>query len=193
MTVRRVLVFVAVLGALAALLLGLLVVPRAPGSLDTWATDRTGELSERLLDVLVLPTEPYLVIPAIALIAGAAWYLRRREDVILAVAAPVLAVALNTWVLKPIFGRWKDGGLAYPSGHTVSLAAVLVVLMLLARPKVLTAIAAILLLGCATIGLVGLGYHYLTDVAGGVCFATAVVTGLRAVLIPRRVPAPSTG
>jgi membrane-associated phospholipid phosphatase len=69
---------------------------------------------------------------------------------------------------------------------------VLVVLVLLARPKVLTVVLGVVLLCCAAIGMIGLGYHYLTDIVGGTFFATAVVTGLRAVT-PRRVPAPSAG
>ncbi|GAA3531781.1 phosphatase PAP2 family protein [Amycolatopsis ultiminotia] len=193
MTARRALALVAALCALATLVLGLVVANRAPGALDTRATDVTGRLSRPLLDVLVLPTEPYLLIPAIALVAGACLFRHRRRDALLAVAGPALAVALNTWVLKPLFGRMKDATLAYPSGHTVSLVTVLVVLVLLARPKLVTTLVAVFLLCCATIGLVGLGYHYLTDVAGGVCFATFVVTGMRAALTPRLAPAPSTG
>ncbi|MBB4684705.1 phosphatase PAP2 family protein [Amycolatopsis jiangsuensis] len=193
MTARRALALVAALFALGTLVLGLLVAQRGPGALDMWATEVTGRLSETLLDVLLLPTEPYVLVPAIALIAGSCLYLRRRGDALLAVAGPVLAVSLNTWVLKPLFGRWKDGGLAYPSGHTVSLVSVLVLLVLLARPKVGAALAAVVLLGCATVGLVGAGYHYLTDVAGGGCFATFVVTGMGAVRTPRPVPTPSTG
>ncbi|MEW2504284.1 MULTISPECIES: phosphatase PAP2 family protein [unclassified Amycolatopsis] len=189
----RVLGLVAVLCALATVALGLgYAGGHSPGALDTWAAQAIAGLGPTTLNVLVLPTEPYVLIPAIAVIAGVCLYLRRRTDALLAVAGPALAVALNTWVLKPLFDRWKNDILVYPSGHTVSLVTVLVVLVLLARPKVLTVVLGVVLLCCAAIGMIGLGYHYLTDIVGGTFFATAVVTGLRAVT-PRRVPAPSAG
>ncbi|WP_033291631.1 phosphatase PAP2 family protein [Amycolatopsis jejuensis] len=193
MTARRALALFAALCALAALVLGLLVSARAPGSLDLRATHATTDLSTRLLDALVLPTEPYVLVPAIALIAGVLWYLRRRRDALLAVAAPLVAAVLNTWVLKPAFGRWKGGSLAYPSGHTVTLVTVLVVVVLVVRPKVLAFVIGAVLLACATVGMIGLGYHYLTDIVGGACFAAAVVTGLQAALSPRPGPELSTG
>ncbi|WP_432852104.1 phosphatase PAP2 family protein [Amycolatopsis sp. CA-161197] len=189
----RVLGLVAVLCALATVALGLgYAGGHSPGALDTWAAQAIAGLGPTTLNVLVLPTEPYVLIPAIAVIAGVCLYLRRRTDALLAVAGPALAVALNTWVLKPLFDRWKNDILVYPSGHTVSLVTVLVMLVLLARPKVLTVVLGVVLLCCAAIGMIGLGYHYLTDIVGGTFFATAVVTGLRAVT-PRRVPAPSAG
>ncbi|WIX78187.1 phosphatase PAP2 family protein [Amycolatopsis carbonis] len=189
----RVLALVAVLCALATVALGLAYAGgHSPGALDAWAAQAIAGLGHTTLNVLVLPTEPYVLIPAIVVIAGTCLYLRRRTDALLAAAGPALAVALNTWVLKPLFDRWKNDILVYPSGHTVSLVTVLVVLVLLARPKVVTVVLGVVLLCCAAIGMIGLGYHYLTDIVGGTFFATAVVTGLRAVT-PRRVPAPSAG
>ncbi|MEV4597567.1 phosphatase PAP2 family protein [Amycolatopsis sp. NPDC049253] len=193
MNASRLLALVAVLCALATAALGLgFAGGHAPGALDAWAAGAIAGIGRGTLDVLVLPTEPYVLIPAIVVIAGTCLYLRRRTDALLAVAGPALAVALNTWVLKPLFDRWKNDILVYPSGHTVSLVTVLVVLVLLARPKVVTVVLGVVLLCCAAIGMIGLGYHYLTDIVGGTFFATAVVTGLRAVT-PRRVPAPSAG
>ncbi|WP_326833854.1 phosphatase PAP2 family protein [Amycolatopsis rhabdoformis] len=189
----RILALVAVLCVVATVALGLVYAGgHSPGALDSWAEHAISGLGRTTLDVLVLPTEPFVLIPAIAIIAGVCAYRRRWPDAALAVAGPALALGLNTWVLKPLFDRWKEGILVYPSGHTVSLVTVLVVLVLLARPKVLTVVVGVVLLCCAAIGMIGLGYHYLTDIVGGAFFATAVVTGLRAVT-PRRVPAPSAG
>jgi membrane-associated phospholipid phosphatase len=191
---RRILTVVALACALAALALGLVFAGgRSPSALDSAAASGISGLGHGLLDALVLPTEPYVLLPAIAVIAGICLYRRRKTDALLAVAGPAVAVALNTWVLKPLFDRWKDGTLVYPSGHTVSLVTVLVVLVLLARWKTAAAVLGVVLLGCAAVGMIGLGYHYLTDIAGGTFFGTAVVTGLRAAVTPRRAPVPSDG
>ncbi|MGW4486096.1 phosphatase PAP2 family protein [Amycolatopsis sp. NPDC004368] len=190
---NRILALVAVLCVVATVALGLVYAGgHSPGALDAWAANVIAGLGRGLLDVLVLPTEPYVLVPAIAVIAGICAYRRRWPDAALAVMGPVLAVVLNTWVLKPLFDRWKERILVYPSGHTVSLVTVLAVVVALASRKVLVAVVGVVLLCCAAIGMIGLGYHYLTDIAGGTFFATAVVTGLRAVT-PRRVPAPSAG
>lgn len=192
-TARRTLALFAALCALATLVLGLLVAPYAPGTVDQWADRSASRLSPGLLNTLVLPTEPYVLIPAVVVIAGICLYQRSRRDALLAVAGPFLAIALNSWALKPVFDRWKEGTLVYPSGHTVSLVAVLTVVVLLVRFKAIAVAVGAVLVACAAVGMIGLGYHYLTDIAGGVCFAAAVVTALRAALSPRRAPEPSTG
>ena len=152
-----------------------------------------------LLRLLVLPTEAYVLIPVALLAAILCLLGRRRLEAALTVTGPLVAIAANTWVLKPLFGRWKNTYLAYPSGHTVALVAVLTVLVLLARPGVATAVISIVgavVLGAVTIGMIGLGYHYLTDVAGGTLFAVAAVCGTWALLTwaaRRRAPVPSDG
>ncbi|MBN9740250.1 hypothetical protein DMP23_03875 [Amycolatopsis sp. A1MSW2902] len=192
-TARRTLALFAALCALATLVLGLLVAPYAPGTVDQWTERHASTLSPALLNTLVLPTEPYVLIPAVVVIAGICLYQRNRLDALLAVAGPLVAIALNSWALKPAFDRWKGGTLAYPSGHTVSLLAVLTVIVLLVRFKAVAVAVGAVLVCCAAIGMIGLGYHYLTDIVGGVCFAPAVVTALRAALSPRRAREPSTG
>jgi membrane-associated phospholipid phosphatase len=64
------------------------------------------------------------------------------------------------------------------------------VLVLVTRKAYVVVLAALALLAAAA-GLVGMGYHYLTDVAGGTLFAIAVV--LVTWSAPRPAPAPSTG
>lgn len=132
-------------------------------------------------EVLVLPTEPYVLLPALALLAAWCLYESRPWDAMFVVLAPALALAANTWVLKPLFDRWKNDTLVYPSGHTVSLVATLVVVFVLVhgRARAITAAVGAALLASATIGMVGLGYHYVTDIVGGTFFAVFAVLALR--------------
>lgn len=135
-----------------------------------------------LLRFLVSPTQLYLLVPVIMLTVAICLLGHRHLDALLAASGPPLAVAVNTWVLKPLFGRHLDDYLAYPSGHTISLVAALVVLILLARPGVATTVITSIstaLLTATTIGMVGLGYHYFIDIVGGALFAIAVVLALR--------------
>jgi membrane-associated phospholipid phosphatase len=188
--VRTIRVPAAICGLLA-LLLGLpFAGGTTPGSVDSAAAGAVAHLSPGVLRALVFPTEPYVVLAlglfAVALCLRAG----RRVDAGLALAAPLLAILLTSWLLKPLYDRWKNDILVYPSGHTVSLVAVLTVLVLVTRRAIVVVLAVLALLA-ATAGLVGLGYHYLTDVAGGTLFAVAVV--LLTWSVPRREPAPSTG
>ncbi|WP_409493308.1 phosphatase PAP2 family protein [Amycolatopsis sp. cmx-11-12] len=186
--------------AVVMVVLGLLVSGEGlsgPDALaDEWVRRTFGE---DLLRLLVLPTEAYVLIPVAVLTAALCLLGRRRPEAALTIVGPLIAILANTWVLKPLFGRWKNTWLAYPSGHTVALVAVLTVLVLLARPGVATAVISIVgavVLGGVTIGMIGLGYHYLTDVVGGTLFAIAVVCATRVLLswaARRRVPVPSDG
>ncbi|SFQ60153.1 hypothetical protein SAMN05421810_110146 [Amycolatopsis arida] len=134
-----------------------------------------------LLRLLVVPTEPPVLLVAVAAIVLLCALDRWWSGAALALAGPALAVAANTWVLKPAFGRHYADHLAYPSGHTVALVSVLTVLAVLARPgRARRAVvgAGVVLTVAAGGGMVGLHYHYATDVLGGAAFAVAVVLGL---------------
>jgi len=182
------------LSAVCALLALALGIPftgtRTPTALDTAAADAVANLSPGLLDVLVLPTEPYVLLPALALAVLYCLRKGRHTDAARVAAAPAIAIVLTEWVLKPAYDRWKNDTLVYPSGHTVSLVATLTVLVLLTRKLITLVIADVLVLAAAT-GMVGLGYHYLTDVIGGALFGAAVA--LLTWSVPRRAPAPSAG
>jgi membrane-associated phospholipid phosphatase len=176
---------------LLAVLLGLpFAGGTAPGAVDATVAGWTAHLSPGVLRALVFPTEPYVVIALGVLAAVLCLRAGRRADAAFALGAPLLAVLLTSLLLKPLYDRWKNDTLVYPSGHTVSLVAVLTVLVLVTRRVFVLVLSALALLA-ATAGLVGLGYHYLTDVAGGTLFAVAVV--LLTWSVPRRAPAPSTG
>lgn len=143
-----------------------------------------------LLEIMVQPTEPYVLLPAIALLTAWCAGKRRWDGVLLCLAGSLLPVAVNTWLLKPLFDRPLHDYLAYPSGHTVSLVAVLTVVVLLAK-RMLVAVLAGVVTVIAGVALVGLGYHYPVDVAGGACFAVAMVLTIARAL--RLVPVPSAG
>ncbi|MEU6645478.1 phosphatase PAP2 family protein [Saccharomonospora sp. NPDC046836] len=186
---------------LAALCLLLAIVPgllfageRTPTALDRAAANAVEALSggdRGLLTVQVLPSEPAVVVSAIAVIVLVALVRRRWDAAALAAAAPALAVTVNTWVLKPLFRRYYDDHLAYPSGHTVGLVSVLTVLTLLSRPGAVrltvAGVSAVLTL-LAGAGMIGLNYHYGTDIAGGAAYAIALTAAVAAVvgrLLPR--------
>jgi membrane-associated phospholipid phosphatase len=141
-----------------------------------------------VLRALVLPTEPYVLLPVLALLIAWCLYRKRHQEAWLVALGPAIAVAANTWLLKPLFDRWKGGTLVYPSGHTVSMVATVVVVFLLTRglARAITVIAGVILLISVTIGMMGLGYHYLTDIIGGALFAVAAVLVAHGLLM--RVP-----
>ena len=179
---------VAVVCVLAALALGLAFAgDREPHGVDAAARSAVAGLPPGMLRALVLPTEPYVLLPVTALLV--VWCLRasRPWDALFAVLAPAIAVAVNTWLLKPLFDRWKGDTLVYPSGHTVSMVATLVVVLVLVhgRARALTAVVGTVLLVGGTIGMIGLGYHYLTDVIGGTFFAVFAVLATRGALSRR--------
>lgn len=147
-----------------------------------------------LLELFVRPTEPSVLLPLIALMTLLCALRRAWRAVLLCVAGTALPMALNSWVLKPLFDRRLKDYLAYPSGHTVGLVAALTVLVLLARPgtgRLVAIVIAVCVTVVAGIGLVGLGFHYPADVAGGALFALATVSALSLALSPALSPARS--
>jgi membrane-associated phospholipid phosphatase len=91
----------------------------------------------------------------------------------LIVVLPLVAVAASS-VLKPVFGRMKEQGLAYPSGHTTVMVVLLGVLILAVgiRRWLIWAAAAF-----AVLGILGqsVTYHYFTDGVGSVLLGTSLV------------------
>ena len=96
------------------------------------------------------------------------------------ILAPYLGAQV-AGVLKPLFGRIKGEGLAYPSGHTTVMVVVLGMLILAAgiRRWLVWAVAAFL-----TLGIVGqaVTYHYFTDTLGAILLGTSLVCLTAAVL-----------
>jgi len=120
--------------------------------------------------------------------ALAAWRRGDRWATLLSVVAPALAVAIVDVVAKPLVGRHHGTALAFPSGHaTLATAAATLVLVLLNRwygwRRALRWLPAVAVLPLAAGGgVVRLGWHYPTDVVGGVAFGSAVVVALAAAI-----------
>ncbi len=120
-----------------------------------------------------------------ALVAAAvmtAIYRRLWLLVPLTLVVPYLAVH-SAEFLKPVFGRMKEEALAYPSGHTTFLIAVLGMLILAAGVRRWLVTAAIVI---AVLGILGqaVSYHYFTDAVGGLLLSTSLVC-LAAVVLRR--------
>lgn len=185
---------IAVVCAVLTVAFGLLVVgDHGPSGIDETAQSAITGWPHGVLRALVLPTEPYVLLPALALLVAWCLYTSRRWDALFVALGPSIAVAANTWLLKPLFDRWKGDTLVYPSGHTVSMVATLVVVFVLVhgQARTITVIVGAVLLVCVTIGMIGLGYHYVTDIVGGTFFAVFAVLAIRG-LLTRRAPRPET-
>jgi len=173
--------------ALAAmLLLGFAV---GPGStpLDDWFL-RFGDSPARALLLFSNPVPLSLVM---MFSAAVAFDSRRGRLAAIVIVAPVL-----TWVaaqlLKRLFGRYKDGYYAYPSGHialTVVVMGLVVVVAGAALWSVWTTSAAVLL---AIIGQ-SVTYHYFTDTVGALLLGSAIVCLAALVAKPRLTGVNQTG
>lgn len=117
------------------------------------------------------------------IILAVAVYRRLWPVAIAAVVVPVAAWAA-TEALKPLFGRLKDQGLAYPSGHTAVMVVMLGMLIIALGAKrwiVLTAVVV------GALGIIGqaVSYHYFTDAVGSMLLGTSMLAV--AVIVLRRV------
>jgi undecaprenyl-diphosphatase len=119
-----------------------------------------------------------------ALVLACAVVRRWRGCVLAAVAVPA-ASALTEFVFKPLTDRTLTGWLSYPSGHaTVMFALAAVSWMLLANPagqrlpravRLMVASGAFLLAVAVCVAMVGLSFHYFTDIAGGAAVGAGTV------------------
>jgi len=119
----------------------------------------------------------------------------RLNGAFLALAAVPVSEAISDGLLKPLVHRTYLGGVVFPSGHTTSisaLAATLIVLLLVSRRPVhgramrrlsvlIPAAACVVGLGVA-IGLIGLRWHYFTDIVAGAAVGIGTVCGLALLL-----------
>ncbi|WP_019343733.1 MULTISPECIES: phosphatase PAP2 family protein [Mycolicibacterium] len=143
----------------------------APVPVDDWFQDLGADLGPRR-DVLLLFTKPPLV--AAALLAGVIVAVRqhRKRLAIAMVVSPILAITVVRLV-KPLFGREKEGSLAYPSGHTTFLVAVTTLLVVVAGPRLWALAVAVCVVVLGIFGL-SMTFHYFTDTVGGVLLGTSV-------------------
>jgi undecaprenyl-diphosphatase len=170
------------------------------------ASVRRPWLTALALDFTALGSPLVLAMFAIVLAwALARFGLRRSAGVLLIAAA---SGGAWTVVLKRFFERPRPDvvprllevtGLSYPSGHSLSGAAIYVTaaLLLAARARGLGERIAILLSGAALVVAIGasrvyLGVHYPTDVLAGLAFGTAWALLLVAISASVRPSAPGT-
>jgi hypothetical protein len=158
------------IGLLAMAVLGLLV-----GRGSTFIDDlfiRFGHSHQRA-NVLLLFTEARLVVLLYLVAVAIALFRRSWRLAIIALATPIVAVAAVR-ILKLVFGREKEGALAYPSGHVTVTSVVLGLLVLTLGARVWMFVAAA---AFALVGLLGqaLTYHYFTDTIGALFLGTALV------------------
>ncbi|MFM9032890.1 MAG: PA-phosphatase [Mycobacterium sp.] len=144
--------------------------------LDAWMQQAHGTPLSSLLVLTDYRTAQGLLIAAVL----ASLYRRLWSLLPLIVLVPAVAV-LTARILKPVFGRFKDDSLAYPSGHTtvmVVLLGLLIVAVGVRRWLVWAAVA------FATLGILGqsVTYHYFTDAVGALLLGTSLVCIAVAVL-----------
>ncbi|WP_280345420.1 phosphatase PAP2 family protein [Nocardia neocaledoniensis] len=153
-----------------------------PTALDTAVADPvTTALSPGVAEVLVAPSNGPVVL--LLLLAGCAWFAahRRWRCAVTMLVVPEVILAINTWLLKPLWDRRIEDYLAYPSGHTAHLVAVATTFACLVTSttaRIVVAVLTVLALLVITPGMVELGYHHPTDVLGGAAAAAAIAIGL---------------
>lgn len=129
---------------------------------------------------LLFFTDYRTMLLAVAVALGFALYRQRWTLAAVVAVTPVAAVWLSR-LCKQLFGRQKEGTVAYPSGHTTVMVTVLGMLILVLGARLWVVLAATV---WALLGMVGqaVTYHYFTDTVGAlllgssvVCIAAAVV------------------
>jgi membrane-associated phospholipid phosphatase len=108
------------------------------------------------------------VVAVVGVVAALLVVRRDRRRALACIAGPFLGGVLAEYVLKPLVDPRADG-LSFPSGHTVGVAAVVSVLLLVLPRRTRGAVTALgLILGMAACyAVVALGWHSPTDAVAG--------------------------
>ena len=136
---------------------------------DSWLQQAHGGPLSSLLVFTDHRTAQALLVGAVAV----SLYRRLWALVPLIVVVPLVGLAASS-ALKPMFGRMKEQGLAYPSGHTTVMVIVLGMVILAAGARRWLVWAAAVF---ATLGILGqsVTYHYFTDGVGALLLGTSLV------------------
>jgi hypothetical protein len=158
-------------------------VGRGSTPLDDWFLS-VGEDVGRFRRVLLLPVRPPVLAVVAAVSLVVALWRRQWWPAVAVVVCPVLAIEV-TRVLKPVFGRHLEGSLAYPSGHTAALVAVVGMAVLVGGARRWMIAVGVVVIAIGMLG-VAMTFHYFTDTLGSLVFASGLVTA--AALWGRRDP-----
>lgn len=145
--------------------------------------------------LLLWLAKPATGVPAIAISAASAvgcLIAGRLNGAVLAVTAVPVAAALDDALLKPLFDRTLQGQLAFPSGHTTSVAAqtAMLAVLLLVPPQrqrtrkarvTLVSVYCVITAALAT-AVIALRWHYFTDTVAGVAVGAGTVLALALLL-----------
>ena len=156
------------------------------GRLDATAlhglTELQGPVSHAVGDLITHSADPLPVAVVLAALCAWGWSLGRRREVVAAVALVaaanltglILQIALAHPRYHPILGTTQVGAEAYPSGHATSAMSIALAAVLVAPAHLRVAVAA----GAAayaiavSTALVVLGWHFPSDVLGGLLLAS---------------------
>jgi membrane-associated phospholipid phosphatase len=166
-----------------------------PGGLDAAVDARVrgglGPYQEQLHQLAGLGGLVPVTVLTIALVLACLATRRWRGAALAGVVVPA-AVALTEFVLKPLVGRTIRGYPGFPSGHATALFALAATCAVLlagpSRPRLPGAVRLPLVFGAALVAaavgtaMVGLGYHYFTDIVAGTAVGVGMVL-LTALLI----------
>lgn len=158
------------MGGLAGLILVGLAVGKGSTPLDDWFHD-LGDRRPGLRDLLVF-TDGYVVLTLWAVVLIVALVTRRWRLAVVTAVAPPVGVALAR-LGKQLFGRTRDGVVAYPSGHTTVATIVFATVVVLLGVTAWTVMLAAVTMLLAVIGQ-AVSYHYFTDTIGALFLGSAV-------------------
>ncbi|VEG51519.1 PA-phosphatase-like phosphoesterase [Mycolicibacterium aurum] len=155
--------------------MGLIVLGLAVGKgstpLDDWFQQLGGRYPE--LGRLLVFTDGRVVLTLWAIVVIVALLQRRWRLAAVAAVTPVVAV-MAARLAKRMFGRLKEGEIAYPSGHTTLALVVVATAVLLVGVAMWTVVVAVAVMVLAVIGQ-AVSYHYFTDTIGALFLGTALV------------------
>lgn len=155
--------------ALVAMVLLGLAVGRGSTSVDDWFHRYHHSPARYLLFF----TDPRVLVLIVLATLAVAQYRKQWRLALAAAVCPLLAMGLAR-LLKPLFGREREGAFAYPSGHTATMIVVIGMVVLLAGAAVWAVLVAI---AWCLLGILGqaVNYHYFTDTIGALLLGTAIV------------------
>jgi membrane-associated phospholipid phosphatase len=147
-----------------------------------------GPVSQAGGDLIAHSAGPLPVAVALAALFAWGWSLGRRREALGAIAL-VAGASLATLILQvvlahpryhPILGTTQVGTEAYPSGHATSAMSIALAAVLVAPPRLRVGVAAGAVAYVITVStvLLALGWHFPSDVLGGLLIASGFFFGV---------------